>query len=106
MLKLERQYASTEIVAKPTQSFPETEDVESPGEAVADPGQGLTEFGDTESSNPKPQDRLSKAGNKTDFFLNMAKRAAERGADKRWGSLKPSLSERRQNSHQRKHLFW
>ena len=99
MLKLERQYALTEIVVEPTRSFPESKDVESPGEAVANSGQGLTESGDTGPSNHKPQDRLSKAGSKAELFMNLAKIAAERGADKRWGFLEPALPQPRRNSH-------
>ena len=100
MLKLERQYASTEIMAEPTLSFSESKDVESSGEPVADPGQGFTEPGDTGSSNHKSWDRLPKAGSKADVLMKMAKRAAERGADKRRRYLESSLSQPRGNSHQ------
>ena len=103
MLKLEHQYTPATIVVEPTQSFPECTDSESPSEAAANPGQGLTESGDTGSSNHKPQDRPS---SKADYFMSMAKRAAERRADKRRGSLKPSLPQSRENSHQRRHLSW
>ena len=99
VLKLERQYALTEIVVEPTRSFPESKDVDSPGEAVVNSGQGLTESGDTGPSNHKPQDRLSKAGSKVELFMNLAKRAAERGADKRRGFLEPSSPHPRGNSH-------
>ena len=102
MLKLECQYASTEIAAELTRSFAESKDVVSPSEAAADPGQGLTESGDTGSSNHKLQDRPSKA----DYFKNMAKRAAERGSDKRPKSVRPSPWQLPQHPYQQKHLSW
>ena len=106
MLKLERQYASLEKVAEPTQSLPESKNMESPSEAAADPGQGLTESRNMGSSNHESQDRPSKAGSKAEYFKNMAKRAAERGVDKRRGSLRSSLPQPRQDPYRPKHLSW
>lgn len=77
ILKLERRYASTDIVAEPGQSFPESEnspDCEHKGFTI----------GDSEGE-------ASKKDNKAEFFTNMAKRAAERGAARNVKTVRPLL---------------
>lgn len=83
ILKLERQYALTEVAAEPKEPCPESENAGSRNEAAAEPEQGFPDSGNTESGNGNPEDVASKKGSKAEYFSNMANRAAERGADKR-----------------------
>lgn len=83
ILKVERQYALNEVAAEPKEPCPESENAGSGNEAAAEPEPGFPDSGNLGSENGNPEGVASKKGSKAEYFSNMAKRAAERGADKR-----------------------
>lgn len=86
LLKLERQYASSEIALKPNESVPESENAGSRNEAAVDTEERFTEPESAGSGNEDSGERASMKGkSKVEFFVQIAKNAAERGAERRRG---------------------